>query len=54
MAITLFNRNDANTVGWLAVLLVAIVASPLYADSIGIVTDRTDLPANETGACQHV
>ena len=48
MAITLFNRNDANTVGWLAVLLVAIVASPLYADSIGIVTDRTDLPANET------
>ncbi len=48
MTATLFNPNGANTLACLAILLLAILSRPLHADSIGVVTDRTDLPANET------
>ena len=43
-----FNRIDGSSLAWLAVLTFATTVSPVYADSIGVVTSRSDLPANET------
>ena len=45
---TLSNRIAGSILAWLTVLTLVVAVGRIHADSIGVVTARTELPANET------